>query len=229
MQLNYKQYTIKLGTLLWYSVLLFLSYLMLLITLQYIPARTDVAFLMIKEDVVGMLHYRIAFFAHVYTGMFVLLSGMMQFPAYIRNRFPKLHKWSGRVYAYGVIGIAGPTGLIMGFYGNGGLISQSAFCILAVLWIVFTWKGVAAARARKFADHKKWMHRSYALTLSALSLRAWKWLLVLLFAPRPMDVYHVISWLGWTGNLLVAELIIYFVLNKKRANTAVKAPELSQA
>jgi uncharacterized membrane protein len=229
MQQRNSFYALKLGSVLWYGSLLFLSYLMLLITLQYIPARTDVAFLMIKEDVVGMLHYRIAFFAHVYTGMFVLLSGMLQFPAYIRNRFPKLHKWSGRVYAYGVIGIAGPAGLIMGFYGNGGLISQSAFCILAVLWIFFTWKGVAAARARKFADHKKWMYRSYALTLSALSLRAWKWLLVLLFAPRPMDVYHVISWLGWTGNLLIAELIIYFVLNKKRANVAIKASELSQA
>jgi hypothetical protein len=49
---------------------------------------------------------------------------------------------------------------------------------------------------------------SYALTLSALSLRALKWLLVFLFAPAPMDVYHIVSWLGWTGNLLVAEIII---------------------
>ena len=96
--------------------------MLLLITLQYVQPRTDVAFLRLKQDVVGMLHYRIAFFAHVYTGMFVLISGMLQFPVFIRQRFPSVHKWSGRVYAFGVIFIAGPSGLVMGFYGNGGLL-----------------------------------------------------------------------------------------------------------
>lgn len=214
MQLSKKHYLLTAGSVLWYACLLLFSYLMLLITLQYIPVRTDVAFLLIKGDVTGMLHYRLAFFAHVYTGMFVLLSGMLQFPVFIRQRFPTLHKWSGRIYAGGIILIAGPSGLIMGYYGNGGLVSQSAFCILAVLWIIFTWKGVAAIWEGNVRVHKIWMYRSYALTLSALSLRAWKWLLVFLFAPGPMDVYHVVSWLGWTGNLLVAEAIIRARRNK---------------
>jgi len=200
--------------MLWYGLLLFFTYLMLLITLQYIPIKRDAAFLLTKQDVVGLLHYRIVFFAHVYTGMFILISGMLQFPEYIRKHFPAVHKWSGRIYAFGIIFIAGPAGLVMGYYGNGGLVSQVAFCILAVLWVVFTWKAVAAARTRRIETHKKWMYRSFALTLSAISLRAWKWLFVFLFAPRPMDVYHVVSWLGWTGNLLVAEVIIYFTFIK---------------
>jgi len=206
----------KAGYVVWYGVLLYFSYLMLLITLQYIPARLNVAFLLTKEDVTGMLHYRIAFFAHVYTGMFVLLTGMLQFPAYVRTRFPILHKWSGRVYAFLIIVITGPAGFIMGIYGNGGWVSRSAFCLLAVLWIAFTLRAVLAARARRFMMHKAWMYRSYALTLSAISLRFWKWLFVLLFQPRPMDVYHVVSWLGWVGNLLVAELIIYYSFGKAR-------------
>jgi len=204
----------KAGYVAWYGVLLYLSYLMLLITLQYIPARLGIAFLLTKEDVTGMLHYRIAFFTHVYTGMFVLLTGMLQFPAIIRTKYPRLHRWSGWVYAFLIILVTGPAGLIMGIYGNGGLISQSAFCLLAVLWIFFTLKAVLAARAHQFAVHKAWMYRSYALTLSALSLRAWKWLFVLLFQPRPMDVYHVVSWLGWGGNLLIAEFLIYYTFRK---------------
>lgn len=203
------------GLTAWYAALLFFAYLMLLITAQYIPARTDAAFLLIKEDVVGLLHYRIAFFAHVYTGMFVLMAGMLQFPAYVRKSFPMVHKWAGRVYAYLIIFITGPAGFVMGIYGNGGWISQSAFCILAVLWIVFTWKGVSAIIALQMAVHKKWMYRSYALTLSAISLRLWKWLIVLLFAPRPMDVYHIVSWLGWTGNLLIAEMLIAFTFKRR--------------
>ena len=200
--------------------MLYFSYLMLLITLHYIPARLGVAFLLTKEDVTPMLHYRVAFFAHVYTGMFVLLAGMLQFPAVIRRRYPELHKWSGRVYAFLIIFVTGPAGLIMGIYGNGGLISQSAFCLLAVLWILFTLKAVLAAMAGQLAVHKAWMYRSYALTLSAISLRFWKWLFVLLFQPRPMDVYHVVSWLGWGGNLLIAELMIYYSFKKMQRRAA---------
>jgi hypothetical protein len=33
-----------------------------------------------------------------------------------------------------------------------------------------------------------------------------------------MDVYHIVSWLGWTGNLMIAELLIYFTF-KKATNT----------
>jgi hypothetical protein len=53
------------------------------------------------------------------------------------------------------------------------------------------------------------MYRSFALTLSAITLRLWKYLLVGVFHPRPMDVYQVVAWLGWTLNLIVAEWIIY--------------------
>jgi uncharacterized membrane protein len=214
MQLSNYPITLKAGYAVWYILLLFFSYLMLLITLQYIPARTDVAFLQVKEDVVGMLHYRMAFFAHVYTGIFVLVAGMLQFPSYIRKNFMALHRWCGRIYAYLIIFITGPAGLVMGIYGNGGWISRTAFCLLAVLWIVFTWNGVSAAIAGNIKAHKSWMYRSYALTLSAISLRLWKWLFVYLFQPRPMDVYHVVSWLGWVGNLLIAEMVIYYSFRK---------------
>ena len=57
-------------------------------------------------------------------------------------------------------------------------------------------------------DHRKWMMRSYALTLSAITLRLWKWGIVKVFEPRPMDVYRVVAWLGWVLNALVAEYII---------------------
>jgi len=32
-----------------------------------------------------------------------------------------------------------------------------------------------------------------------------------------MDVYHVVSWLGWVGNLLIAELYIYYRISKRKA------------
>jgi hypothetical protein len=49
------------------------------------------------------------------------------------------------------------------------------------------------------------MIRSYALTLSAITLRARKYGSVFAFEPPPMDVYRLVAWLGFVPNLLFAE------------------------
>jgi len=46
-------------------IYLFFCYLMLQITLQYIPYNTDVAFLRIKQDVIDLPFYKIVFL-HMY-------------------------------------------------------------------------------------------------------------------------------------------------------------------
>lgn len=72
----------------------------------------------------------------------------------------------------------------------------------------FTFKAYTAIRNREFILHGNFMIRSYALTLSALTLRAWKYIIVLLFHPQPMDVYMLVAWLGWVPNLFIAEWLI---------------------
>ena len=58
------------------------------------------------------------------------------------------------------------------------------------------------------------MIRSYALTLSAITLRAWKFGINNSFELPPMDVYRAVAWLGWVVNLGIAELIIYRLKNR---------------
>jgi hypothetical protein len=53
------------------------------------------------------------------------------------------------------------------------------------------------------------MIRSFALTLSAITLRLWKYIIVMGFQPKPMDAYQIVAWLGWVLNLVIAEIIIY--------------------
>jgi len=195
-------------------IYLFFCWLMLRITIQYIPYNTDVAFLRIKQDVIDVPFYKLAFFTHVYTTMFVLIAGFTQFSAYIRKHFREIHRYSGWVYAFTVLFLAGPSGFYMGIYANGGVISQTAFCLLAVLWICFTAMAIKSAVKRDFKSHRKYMIRSFALTLSAITLRAWKYVVVLLFEPRPMDVYQLVAWLGWIPNLIIAEIIIYKLYHK---------------
>lgn len=193
-----------------FVTLAFFIWLMARITVAYIPYETDVGFLRIKQDYIDIDHWRIAFFVHVYTSIWVLLAGFTQFSERIRSFYPGIHRAFGYVYALDVILITGPAGLLMGFYANGGVTSKVGFVTLACLWIFTTAMAVVTARRGDFIAHRNFMIRSYALTLSALTLRAWKWgINNTVEGLPPMDVYRVVAWLGFVPNLLVAEMIIW--------------------
>lgn len=178
------------------------------ITLDYIPYNTDVGFLRIKQHYIHIDHWRIAFFIHVYASMWVLLAGFTQFSRQIQRNNPLLHRSMGYIYVVDVLLITGPAGLLMGFYANGGTSSRIAFVSLAALWIFFTAMALLKARQKDFKAHRNYMIRSYALTLSALTLRAWKFAITNNFELPPMDVYRAVAWLGWVPNLIFAEWLI---------------------
>ncbi|MDN5475545.1 MAG: DUF2306 domain-containing protein [Chryseobacterium sp.] len=183
-------------------------WLMLKITLEYIPLNPNVSFLMIKQtEVLDRPEYLSFFFTHVYTSIFVLFSGFL---AILRKDFgiKNFHRNIGKVYIFLILILAAPSGIYMGFFANGGYLSKISFVILGSLWWFSTYKAYQSARQKRFKEHKQWMWRSFALTLSALTLRIWKVIIVYLFHPNPMDVYQVIAWLGWIPNILLIEYLI---------------------
>jgi Predicted membrane protein (DUF2306) len=188
--------------------LAFFTVMMARITWQYWPIRNDAAFLQIKQQYLGITHWRLAFWIHVFTSMIPLLAGFTQFAPRILKNWPRVHRTMGRVYVFSVCCITGPASLIMAFYANGGITSRIAFVTLALLWLGTTAMGWRSALKRQWQVHRGWMIRSYALTLSAITLRAWKYAIVFAFEPRPMDVYRIVAWLGFVPNLLLAEWLI---------------------
>jgi uncharacterized membrane protein len=204
------------GTILILLIYTFFCCLMLQITLQYFPYSTDTAFLRIKQDEIAMVYYKIAFFIHVYTSMFALLAAFTQFSDYFLKKHPKIHRRAGYLYIITVVFLSGPSGLIMAYHANGGWSSQLAFCLLAILWIYFTAMAFIKIKNKDILAHKKYMYRSFALTLSAITLRLWKYVLVAIFLPKPMDLYRWVAWLGWVVNLIIAEIIIFRFLNHNK-------------
>ena len=186
----------------------FFTFLMARITVAYIPYNTDVGFLQIKQDYIDIDHWRIAFFVHVYASMWALLAGFTQFNSHIQSFYPKVHRAFGYVYVTDVLLITGPAALVMSIYANGGPTSKIAFGQLAIGWITFTAMALSKAANGDFVGHRNFMIRSYALTLSALTLRAWKWSITNSVELPPMDVYRMVAWLGWVPNIIVAELLI---------------------
>lgn len=197
-------------------LLAFFSFLMLRIIFIYIPVKNDAGFLQLKQEYIHITEWRVAFFTHVFTSILVLVAGFTQFSKKFLKQQPKLHRTVGYIYVINILMVTGPSGLLMSFYANGGVSSQTAFVLLSVLWIGFTAMALYKAIKKDFTAHRIFMIRSFALTLSAITLRCWKVLLVNFTDIQPMDRYRIIAWLGWTLNLIIAEWIIYKYFNRKK-------------
>ncbi len=181
--------------------------LMLKITLDYVPISSNVSFLMIKQtEVHSRPEYLPIFYIHVYSSIFALLAGFIA--VFFDKNLKYLHRFSGRIYVIVTLLLSSISGIYIGFFANGGWIAKLAFVLLGILWFYSTFRAYAEIRKRNIRQHRFWMWRSFALALSAITLRMWKVILVYLFHPNPMDVYQIIAWLGWVPNLLLVEYLI---------------------
>ncbi|MET1110642.1 MAG: DUF2306 domain-containing protein [Allosphingosinicella sp.] len=140
---------------------------------------------------------------HVAGGVAALLAGPLQFVRRIRARLPSFHRAAGRIYVL-ACAIGAPAGFVLAVGTTSGPVAGAGFAVQALLWAAFTWIGYRAAVERRFADHREWMLRSYALTAAAITLRLM--LPAALFAGLDfVPAYRVIAWLAWTVNLAAVE------------------------
>jgi uncharacterized membrane protein len=161
---------------------------------------------LIPPDIGKNLMLRPWIFVHAGMASTALILGPFQFVARLRARAPKVHRWMGRTYIIACL-LGGVSGLLLATGTNAGPIAQAGFGLLAVCWIFANVQAWRLAVARRFAEHRRWMVRSFAMTFAAVTLR-----LYLPIAPMLgydfMPAYVAISWLAWVPNLMVAELYL---------------------
>lgn len=189
------------------------TFLMLIGIVRYIPMQDNIGFLQFKQAYLHILPWKIAFYCHVFTIIFTLLAGFTQFSDTILKEHKKLHRLVGKIYAYDIF-FNFPVAFIMAIYANGQLPGKTAFVILDCLWFLFTLKAVIEVKKGNIAAHKEFMIRSYALTLSAVTLRLWKTIISGFVYVDPVHLYMIDAWMGFVPNLLFAEWLI----RKKRNN-----------
>lgn len=163
------------------------------------------------------LFARVALYAHIVVGSFALVVGPLQFWRGARDRFPLLHRITGRGYLIAV-GIASIAGLVIAPFNSAGIVGLFGFGGLAIAWAATAWRGYRAARDRVIPDHQAWMIRNYALTFAAVTLRLWLGALIaiqVLLGGASIDpvaafgnAYTAVPFLCWIPNLLVAEWLI---------------------
>jgi len=147
-----------------------------------------------------------ATFGHFIGGAIALVTGAFQVNSRLRVRFLAWHRWTGRLYLLAVA-MAGVAGFILALDSFAGPIAQGGFALLALVWLAASARAYVLVRRGDVPGHRKWMIRSYALTLAAVTLR--------IYLPASqvagihfMVAYPAIAWLCWVPNLAVAEWLV---------------------
>ena len=121
-----------------------------------------------------------------------------------RKKRRTLHRWTGRAYAVAIL-IGGLSGFALAIGASGGLAATFGFGMLSILWIVTTAQAVRFAIARNFVAHRRWIIRSFALTLAAVTLRLYLPFFMIFGEMTYAQASVWVAWLCWVPNLALAE------------------------
>jgi uncharacterized membrane protein len=185
-----------------YSVLVFLCLAVALYaSLYYLPASwVEVEGMRLLTNGFGPTLLAL----HAGAASFAIVLGPIQFLPGLRRRRPRVHHLIGRLYVTGCF-LGGLSGLGLAIGSTSGPLVTIGFGSMAIAWLYTTFRGIRAAIAGQFEIHRRWMVRSLAVTLAAVSLRIF--LPVMLIAGVESSLaYLVISYACWIPNLVLAEI-----------------------
>lgn len=199
-------------------VFLFLVVMAVIISINsikyFFPYSQPSPFLLSKRD--WFVLYLPALYGHIVTSGIILVVGFLQFSTLLQTKYKPVHHFLGKVYVFLVLFVSAPCGLVMSFFAvDRGFTSLFNFLILSVLWWTFTYKGYSTIKQGYIQQHRIWMLRSYALTLSAVALRCYSALFVYYLDWKGENAYVTAAILSWVPNLLLVE--IYALLQKKQS------------
>ncbi len=192
------------------ALLVFLAFYLSIRTFEYFSFKTDVNFLLVRQELIGQVLWKISFYLHISGALLALAAGSVQFFPGFRRRHIKIHKIIGKLYALGIL-VGAPAGLYMAMFARGGTFAQIGFVAMDLAWIYTTYRGVHAIVVNKnMQQHRDWITRSYAVTFAAVTLRIWVPILSLGFGLGESAILSLTPWLSWIPNLIAAELILRY-------------------
>jgi uncharacterized membrane protein len=162
----------------------------------------------------GVPLYFPALVVHVTCGAVAMVTCCLQIWPWLRRRRPDFHRLLGRVYVLAGVLPSALAGLHIAWNSPFGPVAGASSLVLAPLWLGVTAIGMLQIRQRRIAEHRRWMIRSFALTMSIVINRLigvpiFVALYLLLGADDEQALQRVgagiVTWTSWILALVLVE------------------------
>ena len=156
--------------------------------------------------------------AHMMPGLLWMIFAPLQFVKRIRRGAPRFHRWVGRI-TISMILILIPSGIVFAALhpfadAFGEMVPISFYTLIYVASAVL---GVRAARRRKFAIHREWMIRAFAVGAGISSVRVWFVIFLHTTGMHSQRFFATAFWLAFAVNLVIAEIWIHATRQRQTA------------
>ncbi|MBB6112409.1 Predicted membrane protein [Mucilaginibacter lappiensis] len=157
----------------------------------------------------SLAQYPLLILVHIIPGLIFVLVGPFQFIQKIRTRYPRWHRFSGRLFL--ICGVViGVTALIMSFAvpAIGGVNQAAATVLFSVFFLYALFKIFQQVRQHKLPQHREWAIRVYAVGMAITTIRI---INGIFFATSrftgltPKEFFGIGFWIGFVLHLIAAE------------------------
>lgn len=174
-------------------------------SLVYFDADEYAPFVLEKLPLAREELFVFALQVHVVAAAFALPGCLMLVSTTVLRRAPRFHRWLGRLVGVAVVFALAPSGFYLSLFAKGGLVSTLGFVATGAIMLLGMVQGVRTARARRFADHRRWVWHVLAQMSVAVTSRA----MLFAFDAAGADetvAYLVSLWLPVVGSALAVEV-----------------------
>ena len=148
---------------------------------------------------------------HVIPALLFVLLVPMQFISSLRGRYPRFHRWTGRIIvSIGVV--LGISALSLSAHPIGGLVESAATVFFGCFFLLSLCKAWWHIRNGRVELHREWMTRMVGIALGVATTRP---IMAVFFATshltglEPHQFFGPAMWLGISSTYLAAEAWIH--------------------
>lgn len=205
-----------LGRLVFYALMAVGCWFLLTASTSYWELGAEHPFFLEKLPLAQPKLWLTVLYVHVPSALLALPACLILLVKQVRNRWPRFHRWLGRLTGALVLFAVVPSGMYLALFAQGGMVSTLGFWLTGLITFVAMLKSIQNARAGNMRAHRRYSsHVAAQLAVAVVS----RFLLIgaELLGRYDEWTYVAALWIPVLGCALVAELMtghLLFLISK---------------